>query len=388
MSRQEPSESLSLVKTLFSQYYEKARLDLPSDMGRREFAFQYLGAQGYHRHLSFKDERSLRKHMVSRVPAHSYYSSAVFLLPEVPSMEEKGWLGSDLIFDIDADDLPGCSGREQNMICPKCGHSFRGAGRVACPKCGHMEPIAVETVDHQCLKKALSNLSKLARVLEDHLGIKVRKAYFSGGRGYHLHVQCDDRCRGMDGDDRREILDYLTGVGLDVERILGLGSGARLKKNILVPRPGEPGWRGRLGEALRARHGPLPDHLTMGQLEESLGGRIDWELYVDEARIHVDEKVTMDVHRLVRIPGSINGKTGMPVTPLEEGEWGEGSLPRCSWSPFYERPLIVKVKYDLPSVRVFDTTVKARAGQVLRLDGCSAVYLALKGLVEPRGEKR
>ena len=390
MSRpgQSSQAATRLLRSLFSDYYRGARLELPPDMEKREFAFQYLGSHTYHRHLSFRDEKSLRGHLVSKAPAHAYYSSALFLFPEISNMEEKKRLGSDLIFDIDADDLPQCTAVPRAYVCLSCGHAFRASGVNRCPRCGSGELENVDTLPQDCMARALENLRRLHRVLSKDLGLPRARAYFSGSRGYHLHVECDDRCRSMDSEDRRELVDYLKGTGLEIERVLGLGSRRRLSKDLLVPQPSEPGWRGRLGEAIALAHGSLPLGTTLAQLEEIAGGRLDWEVYVERARVHVDEKVTIDVHRLVRIPGSINGKTGLPVTRVDLEAAPEEALPQCSWSPFRERVFLVKMLHDTPGpISIFGETLRARRGQLLRLDGCVAAYLLLKGLAEPVADK-
>ena len=42
---------------------------------------------------------------------------------------------------------------------------------------------------------------------------------FSGGRGYHIHVR-DPSVFALGSDERREIVDYLTGRGLAMERFI------------------------------------------------------------------------------------------------------------------------------------------------------------------------
>jgi len=100
------------LRELFKAYYAlDPPLVLPGDIIRREFAFQPFGLESYVRHLSFKDETSLRAYIKSKTPKHAYHSIAIYELPEAPSMEEKGWLGSDLLFDLDLDH-PGLCGSQ------------------------------------------------------------------------------------------------------------------------------------------------------------------------------------------------------------------------------------------------------------------------------------
>ena len=85
----------------FHRYYDTRKPTLPDRFGRREFGFMFWTAGIVQRHLGFSREEELHKFLSSRVPAHVYYSSAYYETPSAPTMEEKGWLGADLIFDLD-----------------------------------------------------------------------------------------------------------------------------------------------------------------------------------------------------------------------------------------------------------------------------------------------
>ena len=80
-------------------------------------------------------------------------------------------LGADLIFDLDAD------------------HILRGSYQ-------------------QMLERIREEAIKLVTVLDEELGVDMRTArlVFSGGRGYHIHVQ-EIALRSFDAQERREIVD-------------------------------------------------------------------------------------------------------------------------------------------------------------------------------------
>src|SRR3989449_4030885 len=111
----------SFLKAEFRRYYEAMKPILPDRFGRREFGFMFWTAGIVQRHLGFSREEELRSFLSSRVPAHAYYSSAYYETPNAPTMEEKGWLGADLIFDLDADHLPGA----QRMTYPEMLEAIR-----------------------------------------------------------------------------------------------------------------------------------------------------------------------------------------------------------------------------------------------------------------------
>jgi len=73
------------------------------------------------RHKSFKTPDAFRNFFVSLIPADVYYSCAYYENPEA-DMSRKGWLGADLIFDIDADHIPThCSKVHDKWVCGDCG---------------------------------------------------------------------------------------------------------------------------------------------------------------------------------------------------------------------------------------------------------------------------
>ncbi|MCJ2534211.1 MAG: DNA primase catalytic subunit PriS, partial [Candidatus Thermoplasmatota archaeon] len=71
-----------------------------------EFAFVLFGGKGMIRHTSFDKKKNLMRFLGERAPQHTYYSSAYYQTPDAPTMQEKNWMGAELIFDLDSDHLP------------------------------------------------------------------------------------------------------------------------------------------------------------------------------------------------------------------------------------------------------------------------------------------
>jgi len=59
-----------------------------------------------HRHKSFSSTGEIGEYMRGAGPAHCYHSAAYYGNPGAPTMDGKDWHGADLIFDMDADHLP------------------------------------------------------------------------------------------------------------------------------------------------------------------------------------------------------------------------------------------------------------------------------------------
>ena len=89
----------------FRKYYRENTPILPDRFTRREFGFMFFDKTYVQRHMGFSSPQELHLFMKGQVPSHSYYSTAYYRRPDAPTMEEKTWLGADLIFDLDADHL-------------------------------------------------------------------------------------------------------------------------------------------------------------------------------------------------------------------------------------------------------------------------------------------
>lgn len=85
----------------FKKYYRANTPVLPDRFSRREFGFMFFDKSFVQRHMSFRSQDDLRRFMTGQVPAHSYYSTSYYRRPDAPTMDEKGWMGAELIFDLD-----------------------------------------------------------------------------------------------------------------------------------------------------------------------------------------------------------------------------------------------------------------------------------------------
>jgi len=185
-------------------YYMTADLYEPPMFQNREFAIIKDGRMW--RHLAFENLDKLRGFLIAHQPKHVYFSTAKYKDPGNQDMiiKRQGWLGSDLIFDIDNDHLA-----------------------------------------NPTLGEAAYNLLQLKEVLENKFAVNDILYTFSGSRGYHAHVR-DERIQKLNNHERQQIVEYV----------------------------------------------------------ESLG-------------ICIDAPVTADTARLIRLPGSIHGKTGKACSIME-----------------------------------------------------------------------
>ncbi|MEM4780806.1 MAG: DNA primase small subunit PriS [Halalkalicoccus sp.] len=309
----------------FSDHYRRSAVTPPPAAAEREWGYIPWRAGGTTmiRHRSLLDLGDLGDFLARERPRHVYFSAGRYDDPGAGSMGEKGWRGSDLVFDLDADHLPTVTPGE---------HSY-----------GEM------------LETCKEALFKLLDFLDGDFGFEELTVVFSGGRGYHVHVR-DPDVQALERDARREIVDYVRGIGLDFEELIATTRTDDGVSQRVLPTDG--GWSGRTHarlldlfdeletageeaacERLRSLDGigekgaaaiynvlaTHRDRLEAGNVE--LGGpamrrlvRHVAERTVEEENAPIDEPVTTDTNRLIRLPGSLHGGSGLAVRRLDREE--------------------------------------------------------------------
>jgi DNA primase small subunit len=329
----------------FARYYAEHPVPAPPRLDRREVAeFPFARGDVMRRHLAFARPDELRRFLAEEVPRHLYYSTAYFGRPDAPTMNEKEWLGADLVFDLDADHL-------------------RDAKDLPYP---------------EQLRKAKERFSAL---LDDFLfgdfGFDPAETLltFSGGRGYHAHLR-SAQLLSLTSAERRELVDYILGIGVDAHSALvaderadpGAGgasvrdpgrpgrAAAPLRKFAHLAPLDAPGWQGRMSRAVlslldrwnrqgvevaereltpvigstrahraardltrKDRSELIRDSLSLDVFSRRAGQELldaVLQLAAGELPGETDAPVTTDVHRLIRWPGSLHGGTGLRVLPL------------------------------------------------------------------------
>lgn len=324
----------------FRKYYKVNTPILPDRFTRREFGFMFFDKTYVQRHMGFSTPQDLHKFMMGQVPSHSYYSTSYYRKPDAPTMDEKGWMGAELIFDLDADHLEGA----ENM-----------------------------TYAEMLLEIRRQMINLVDRYLLDNLGFQEDQIHitFSGGRGYHAHVRTPDIMT-LGSPERRELVDFITGSGLNIDWVfpfnrvatsqIATGNGVRtnIAKDRLIPDEDSGGWRLMMRhslmdvvndicdgdvkqfkreypsikgsqtstllkaqEELRKTRGTLFEKNSMAILSQSTQNILVKVMKEDMApRLsgEVDEPVTADIKRLIRLPGSVHGKSGLRVTPITRAE--------------------------------------------------------------------
>ncbi|MFX1486537.1 MAG: DNA primase small subunit domain-containing protein [Promethearchaeota archaeon] len=409
------------LKAKFAEYYSRSADSVkgPKELIKREFGFFYFDKDSVIRHIGFKNEQELRLYLRQDAPSDAYYSAAYYDDPRAPKMNEKEWLGCDLVFDIDADHIPTpCEQQHDLWKCKDCGERNRGEKPEKCPKCDSSRIEETRWVCEECLAVTKNEVVKaVEEYLVPDFGFSKSEIEisFSGHRGYHIHIE-KDTIRKMDSQARQEIVDYMKVTGLDL-KLHGLHEkvGRRRSKVIVGPRTEDTGWRGRIARMFQAYVENLESpqsiegiseaklKLILENKEEILRGLkskqpfwdvirgVDietWykliEMAAHRASVRIDEPVTKDIHRLMRLPTSLHGKTGFKVIPLTFFD-----LER--FDPFkdsqvFQGEIIVYVKHA-PEFRIGDEVFGPYKEEEVRLPMSAGIYLLCKGAATfPRGE--
>lgn len=310
----------------FGDHYRRTDIPQPPAAHRREWGY-ILWEPGSGttmvRHRSLAEIGQLQAFLAREKPRHVYYSAGYYHEPGASSMDGKQWNGADLIFDLDADHLPA---------------------------------VNPETDDYATMLAACKKeLVRLLDLLMEDLGFDEVDIVFSGGRGYHVHVRSKS-VQSLDRRARRDIVEYIRGEGLSVESVLtirhvqGVGRTTPAQRRHLDT---TGGWSKRVHTEVLNFAEEITDLSEEDALEtlqniEGIGPRKAESIYsavcdrfdqladgnvdvhpafvsvleplldrtIRKYSAAIDEPVTTDVNRLIRLPGSLHGGSGLRVTPI------------------------------------------------------------------------
>ena len=379
----------------FGDYYRSAEIVPPPAADEREWGhIPFTEGEGTTmvRHQSLLDLGDLGAFLAREAPQHAYFSAARYADPSNRSMSDKGWRAADLVFDIDADHLPD--------VDPES------------------DPYP------RMLDAAKDALLELLDLLERDFGFadSDMEVVFSGGRGYHVHVR-DPSVAGLDSKARREVVDYVRAIDLNLDGLIERRPNERgtLQKTLRA----EGGWGARVHERLlayaeelrdldeeaalvrlqeldgvgektaRTIHGVLqrnPEGLAAGNVELGPGAstlvRTLAREVIAEQTSPIDEPVTTDVRRLIRLPRSIHGGSGLVVTPLDREDVAEfDPLRDAVPERFTGRKILVNVTEPGPVAVGGDggDTTKVEPG-IQSVDEYVGVFLMARGRAEKAKE--
>ncbi len=369
------------VKRYFKEYYfrHSEKIGEPDDIESREFGYFPFGG-GMIRHLSFKEIGSLRALLVREAPAGVYCSNSHYKEPSA-EMTKKYWIKAELIFDIDANSLRlPCKKEHDIWHCKQCGRKEIGFRPDACPGCGGNRLLEIPWACPICLEGSKKETIKLLQFLEEDLGISnsQTRVYFSGNAGYHVEVR-ESPLELLDQHGRSEISDYLTGQGV----LMNLFKTEKLS-------PIDPGWRGRIARYIRdipPNTPPFRSHEFGKRVTEIIDKKSNQiektlDLAVKSNSVRIDTMVTTDIHRIFRMPESLNNKTGLVKRQCKDISSFDPLLEGIALKDEKE-PIEVTVDIS-PKLELGGTIYGPYRNETRILPSYVAVYLITKGAAKVR----
>jgi len=315
MADERGGKEFFFLKKKFSEYYSK-NLPLPAELARREFGFGWDKKIDY-RHKAFASPEEFRYFMANEAPLYCSYSTAYYELPAARPMEKKGFLGTDIVFDTDRQytDEPH---KHNSLICPYCLERARQDALRLHEEfvCGDFGFSPAET-----------------------------SVNFSGSKGFHVHI-AGAAVRQLSQSARSQLVDYVQADGVELARLVTGMAGDKEKgkrtKAAGMRGPGRDstGWAKKVfdysaGFVSRASLDSFKEAgfnakqaekiveekefvlKKMGEgnwdavpgLEKLWKKTVPWT--IEKKKVVVDRSVTTDQARLIRLPGSLHGDTGL-----------------------------------------------------------------------------
>ncbi len=368
------SNEIIWLRGLFQKYYAQHTLSLPYDASRREFGWGIEGKIDK-RHVHIENNAEFNSFLRNQTPLFVSASVSEFMNPAIQPMEKKGLVGSDLIYEFDADDVPtSCKEKHDSWKCTSCGAI--GKGRVKkCTTCGKGTALD-EWVCNECVGATKTQTFSLLKVLQDDFGFdeKMLHVNFSGSKGYHVYVRSQSIFT-LPKSARVELMDYLSMHEFDAQ-LAGFsfdgkayrcpryakasGHAKRLLAELLrlVESGTEDEWVLISGSAPRSIRSYLGDvnkrkqwfqEIHSGYLPALPGKKTEafWNAVlsalVEKLRLPIDRQTSGDIFKLIRVPDTLHGSTGLVAQTIPIAQLKDYN-PFVDSAPFFmlpERKLLV-----------------------------------------------
>jgi DNA primase small subunit len=233
------------------------------------------------------------------------------------------------------------------------------------------------------------------------------RVFFSGHRGYHVHVE-NESVKSLDAMARKEIVDYVSGLGLAVLGNEASGRPARRGRSRSFSLHNF-GWNRRLKLGMRdfilsatkedLKNAGIGNYAAVLRnkelivkrgIEEGRWGSVKgvsvgtWkklaEYVKDLESAKIDTVVTTDTHRLIRMNGTLHGKTG-----LKKVEFPAKHL--ADFDPFkeavaFKEGAVKVVVSDVSEFKLGGKMLGPYRHQTVEVPTAAAVLLILKGRAE------
>ncbi|MDQ3837251.1 MAG: DNA primase, partial [Thermoproteota archaeon] len=360
-------------------------VEQPLKIEQREFGYMQFGQAGMLRHLSFKSMKELDALLVREAPCDVYCSNAYYRYPAEQPMQAKQWHGADLIFDIDGKDLEmPCVASHSYFVCTQCGNTCPDENddeaSYSCSFCRSNKANYVSIPCNKCIDSSKREARRLIDFLLVDIGLE-RSAitlYFSGNNGFHIHIS-DDVYVSLEPQARSDLVSYLSGTGLILETIGVRKTNTQDSFSVKFPKGGLAyGWRRRIADKLKI---DMTSAIKLKNIVHQHGGyegfKHEVEKIVKDMAVRIDPQVTTDIHRVFRMPGTLNSKSGLSKTKCTD-------LSR--FDPFIDACLLGDGLIDIRTKTQVRLKLKKKSFNIseesAEIPAYAAVYLMCKGLAQ------
>ncbi|MCS7122518.1 MAG: hypothetical protein NZ908_00995, partial [Candidatus Micrarchaeota archaeon] len=260
------------------------------------------------------------------------YSSAYYLNPDRP-MEEKGYVRGDFVIDID------------------------------------------ESLDR--IKNMIPDIFELYDIFRSEFGFQDITINYSGNRGFHIHVR-DDWVTRLDRDSRAEILNYITLAEIS-EEIFGL---TRINNRVLGPKFENLKNRMQIRIVRELRNIISDPMIYLGEWSKVDNQTLALAVERARFRVSLDNNVTLDQTKLLRMENSIHGDTGFQAKILNIQSLD-------SFDPWYDAVLFEDIDIKIRMLEDFRSEkygYELKRDSAYRVRGDLGVFLILQNrakLIQP-----
>ena len=365
---------LKFLEETFKQYYFEHFdfIHVPDRSLEREYGYKKFNS-GMIRHISLKTDKDLHLMLITNVPSDVYCSNACYSFPKLP-MAEKDWKEADLIFDIDAKDLNLPCRKEHTCIkCLSCGEI--SLLQDICPNCKSNNLDLLSLPCQNCISGIKKEVLNLIKILTNDLQIDDEniRISFSGNEGFHLYVT-NSFYNQLGSKERGDLIDYIMFRRAMPERF---GFKKVNPSRPSFPELDEAGWRGRVAKELFGSKSKRSKAIT----KIISDGYFAYQQRLEEMGkysigIKIDPNVTVDIHRIFRLEGSLNSKSGLAKLACENIE---------KFNPYAEACLIDDKPVEISANSPIDFKLKNRkfgpyTNEKVSVPKYAAVYMLCKGI--------
>ena len=369
---------LKFLEESFKQYYfdHFDLIHVPDRSKEREYGYKKFNS-GMIRHLSLKTDKDLHLMLMTNLPSDVFCSNGYYSFPNLP-MAEKDWKEADLIFDIDAKDLDlPCRKDHTCMKCASCAEI--SLVQSTCPKCKSNKLDLLSLSCQNCISGVKKEVLNLVKILTSDLQIddKNIRISFSGNEGFHVYVT-NSSYNQLGSNERRDLIDYIKFQNAIPERF---GFPKNNPERSSFPELDDPGWSGRVAKELFGSKSKRSKTIT----KVISDGKIAYQQKLAEMKssvgVKIDSNVTSDIHRIFRLEGSLNSKSGLVKLACEDIE---------KFNPYTEACLIddkpAEILASSPvKFRLKNTTFGPYTNEKISVPKYAAVYMICKGIASSTG---